>query len=104
MRRGGRSPCRTFSTTRSPAAAGEPDAPRSRLEAALADIWADVFGLDEVGVHDDFHDLGGHSLLAVRITNRVRDELGFPLTVRGLFEHPTIEELSRLIDGTGAEH
>lgn len=80
------------------------DAPRSRAEAALSDIWADVLGLDEVGVHDDFLDLGGHSLLAVRITNRVRDELGFPLTVRGLFEHPTIEELGRLIDGTGEEN
>lgn len=78
--------------------------PRSRAEAALSDIWADVLGLDEAGVHDDFLDLGGHSLTAVRITNRARDELGFPLTVRGLFEHPTIEELGRLIGGTGEEN
>ncbi|MEU6611890.1 phosphopantetheine-binding protein [Streptomyces shenzhenensis] len=85
-------------------ATAQSDVPRSRAEAALSDIWADVLGLDEVGVHDDFLDLGGHSLLAVRITNRVRDELGFPLTVRGLFEHPTIEELGRLIDGTGEEN
>ncbi|QDL73985.1 hypothetical protein DNK48_36820 [Streptomyces malaysiensis subsp. malaysiensis] len=80
------------------------NAPRSGAEAALSDIWADVLGLDEVGVHDDFLGLGGHSLLAVRITNRVRDERGFPLTVRGRFEHPTIEELGRLIGGTGEEN
>ncbi|MER5224345.1 phosphopantetheine-binding protein [Streptomyces flaveus] len=59
---------------------------------------ADVLGLDDVGVHDDFLDLGGHSLPAVRIVNRVRDEPSFPLTVRRVFEHPTIAGIGRLIN------
>ncbi|MFJ6571132.1 amino acid adenylation domain-containing protein [Streptomyces sp. NPDC091292] len=74
-------------------------APGTPVETALVRIWAEVLALDKVGVHDDFLDLGGHSLLAVRIVNRVRDELGFPLTVRKLFEHPTVAGIGRLIDG-----
>lgn len=83
------------------APSSQSDRPGTRVEAALVSIWADVLGLDpdKVGVHDDFLDLGGHSLLAVRMINRIRDELGFTLTVRTLFEQATVARIGRLIEG-----
>jgi hypothetical protein len=66
-------------------------APDSPLQEALADIWADVLGLDEVGVRDSFLDLGGNSLAAARIGNRVRQEIGVELDLRTLFGDLTVE-------------
>jgi amino acid adenylation domain-containing protein len=71
---------------------------RTPVEEALTTIWAEVFELTEVGVHDDFLELGGHSQLAVRLCNRIRDRLGVELPVRAVFEHPTIAELGRLVN------
>jgi amino acid adenylation domain-containing protein len=64
--------------------------PRTPLEEVLAEIWASVLGLNEVGVHDDFFDLGGHSLLATQVISRLRDASGIELPLRSLFETPTI--------------
>ncbi|WP_262418133.1 non-ribosomal peptide synthetase [Streptomyces sp. SP2-10] len=72
-------------------------APRSPQERALARIWADVLGVDTVGVTDDFFDLGGESILAARALSRIRDELGVRLTVRDVFTARTVAALAPLL-------
>jgi acyl carrier protein len=70
---------------------------RSALERRLAAIWAEVLGLDEMGVEDDFFDLGGHSLLAARLGNRVRAGLGVDLPLAALLSTPTVAAMAALI-------
>jgi hypothetical protein len=65
-------------------------APRTPLEAALAAVWRDVLGLDEVGVNDAFLELGGNSLLAARVVNRVRGDLGAEVDLTAFFAAPTV--------------
>ncbi|MFH9405272.1 amino acid adenylation domain-containing protein [Streptomyces sp. NPDC017638] len=64
-------------------------APRDDVEAVTAWVWADVLGLERVGIHDDFFDLGGHSLLATRAVMFLREHLGADLRVHALFRAPT---------------
>ncbi|MBB5958237.1 amino acid adenylation domain-containing protein [Saccharothrix tamanrassetensis] len=68
-------------------------APRDETERLLASIWAEVLGLERVGVTDDFFALGGDSLRSVQVVGRARAD-GLELTARGMFEHPTIAELA----------
>ena len=66
--------------------------PRNAVEAKLAEIWAEVLRVPEVGIHDSFFGLGGHSLLATQVVSRVRRWAQVELPLRAMFESPTIAE------------
>jgi amino acid adenylation domain-containing protein len=72
-------------------------APRDATEEALAAIWADILGLDKVGIHDNFFALGGHSLLATQVISKVRTAFGIDLPLRALFEAPDLAALAAMI-------
>ncbi|EEF63071.1 type I polyketide synthase [Pedosphaera parvula] len=73
-------------------------APFSPTEQKLASIWCEVIALTEIGRDDNFFDLGGHSVLLTQVITRVRKEFGVELTLRHMFESPTIGELASVID------
>jgi thioesterase domain-containing protein/NAD(P)-dependent dehydrogenase (short-subunit alcohol dehydrogenase family)/acyl carrier protein len=72
-------------------------APRTPIEAALAEVWTELLGVARVGVHDDFFDLGGQSLVAVRMFARVRGRFDVDLPLSTLFEAPTIAKLAAVV-------
>ena len=72
-------------------------APRGPIEEKLAEIWTEVLGLKQVGAQDNFFELGGHSLLATRLLSRLTSTLGAPLSLRTLFDHPTIQEMALVV-------
>jgi amino acid adenylation domain-containing protein len=72
--------------------------PRNPVEETLAGIWAQVLGLERVGIHDNFFDLGGHSLLATQVFSRLRQAFRVGLPLRALFETPTIAALAAAVD------
>jgi len=65
-------------------------APASEIEKIVADIWADLLNVEKVGVHDNFFELGGHSLLATQVAARVRATFNVEISLRGLFDMPTV--------------
>ncbi|HEV2733291.1 MAG TPA: amino acid adenylation domain-containing protein, partial [Longimicrobiaceae bacterium] len=73
-------------------------APRTPMEEVLAGIWAEVLGVERVGVHDPFFELGGHSLLPPRAVSWVREVFGVDVPLRALFEGPTVAELAGRVE------
>jgi amino acid adenylation domain-containing protein len=71
--------------------------PRNAVEEVLAGIWAEVLGLERVGVHDDFFELGGHSLLAVQVIVRLSDIFQVDLPLRSIFETSSLAELAVML-------
>ncbi|HEY2737049.1 MAG TPA: condensation domain-containing protein, partial [Thermoanaerobaculia bacterium] len=73
-------------------------APRTEVERVLAAMFAEVLGVERVGVEESFFDLGGHSLLATQVIARLRRACGIDIPLRNLFEHPTVAGLAREIE------
>ncbi len=71
-------------------------APETLEEQVLADIWAEVLGLKQVGINDNFFELGGHSLLATQLIAKVRDRFQVELSLRCLFQSPTVASLAAM--------
>jgi amino acid adenylation domain-containing protein len=71
--------------------------PRTPLEQTLAEIWAHVLGMPQVGRHDNFFELGGHSLLAVQLLSRVQQTFGPTLPLAALFQAPTVADFALLL-------
>jgi acyl carrier protein len=73
-------------------------APRTPGEEVLAEIWAQVLGLERVGVHDSFFGLGGDSMLATQLVSRVREVMQVELSLSGFFETPTVANMALAIE------
>ncbi|MEV4102645.1 amino acid adenylation domain-containing protein [Nonomuraea sp. NPDC049649] len=82
-----------------PETTGRHEPPRTEAERAVAEVWAELLDVPEVGATDDFFDLGGHSLLAMRVVARLRQVAPErAVTVLDLFKHRTVRELAALLE------
>ncbi|MGZ4165053.1 MAG: condensation domain-containing protein, partial [Tumebacillaceae bacterium] len=72
-------------------------APRNETEQIVADVWKQLLGIEMIGIYDNFFELGGHSLLGTQVISRLRDRFQTELTVRTLFEAPTVEGLGQVL-------
>ena len=70
--------------------------PATPAEEVLAGVWADVLGVERVGVHDNFFELGGDSILSIQVVVRAQ-QAGLHLSPRLLFQHQTVAELARAV-------
>jgi amino acid adenylation domain-containing protein len=73
-------------------------APRTVVEAKLAELWGEVLGLERVGIHDEFFTLGGHSLRMTQVLSRIRETLGVEIPLRTFFAEPTIARLAAAVE------
>ncbi len=72
-------------------------APRDRMEIQMAALWHQVFGIDRIGIHDNFFDLGGHSLKAAQLFYLIEQVYGRHLPLPTLFQAPTIAGLTSVL-------
>lgn len=78
--------------------------PETIKEVELAQLWSTVLGISEVPVDHSFLDLGGHSLLAMRLVALIRQHFATAMTLRDLFEHPTVREMAHFIEDAERQH
>jgi len=74
--------------------------PETPLEEEVASVWKEVLGLERVGVNENFFEIGGHSLLATRVIMLLRSRLGLSISLRLLFEYPTIAGMATALMDT----
>jgi len=78
-------------------------APRSQTEKMLADIWAEVLNVEQVGTNDNFFDLGGHSLLMIRVHSKLQEIIDQDISMITLFQYPTVGSLCNYLSGEAIE-
>ncbi|WP_424323586.1 amino acid adenylation domain-containing protein [Gordonia sp. (in: high G+C Gram-positive bacteria)] len=78
-------------------------APEPGVQSQLAEVYSAVLCLDEVSAAESFFDLGGNSLAATRLAARIGAALDIDVTVRDIFDHPSIRELAAALDGRGRQ-
>jgi FkbH-like protein len=94
---------RALSPARAARHVASADRPTTGLERELAALWAEMLGVEQVGVNDDFFDLGGTSLLAVQLLSRIIDRYANEnLTLSSVLAAPTVAQFSRLLEAGGA--
>jgi acyl carrier protein len=82
-----------------PTLEGEYVAPRTALEQQLAELWAQMLGVKQVGVNDSFFELGGHSLLATQLIAKIRSSFRAEVSLRSFINSPTVATLAKVIEG-----
>ena len=85
------------------AGAREYTPPRTQTERLMSQIWSKFLGVEKVGTRENFFDLGGDSLLALMMFAQISKEFGNTLSLNSLFDTPTIEQLSLVIDAGRAQ-
>src|SRR5262249_11835104 len=73
-------------------------APRTPIEELLRGLWSEVLKVERLGINENFFELGGHSLLATRLMTRIGVVCGVELSLRSLFESPTIATLAEQVE------
>jgi NADP-dependent 3-hydroxy acid dehydrogenase YdfG/acyl carrier protein len=69
-------------------------APQNETQQQIADLWQKLLGIGKIGIHDNFIDLGGHSLLGMQLITRLRETFQVDISLRTLFEEPTVAHLA----------
>ena len=73
-------------------------APNTQTEKKLTEIWMEILAITEVGITDNFFDVGGHSLLATQVVSRIRNKFSISISIKTIFDYPTIESLASEIE------
>ena len=68
------------------------------VEEVVLTIYREILGVEQISIHDNFFNLGGHSLLAIQVISRIRAVMGIELSVRSLFETPSVAGLAEQIE------
>ena len=79
-------------------------AARTPLEEDLVNIWRELLGIEQIGIHDKFFELGGHSLLLTRLASRIHRTFGVEVPLRVLFNTPTVVDMTTAIAARQVEH
>ena len=78
-------------------------APQTPTEERLAGVWRNLLGVERAGITDNFFELGGHSLMVMQVVARIRKEFEVEVSIRSLFEDPTIKGLAKEVDEAKAK-
>jgi acyl carrier protein len=78
-------------------------APRTAMEALIAEAWRELLHVDKVGVNDTFFDLGGHSLLATQLINKLKQTCFVDVSLRDFLSAPTVAALAQLVEANRGE-
>lgn len=73
-------------------------APTNEIESRIATLYQELLGIEQVGIYDNFFELGGHSLLGIQLISQLRSDFEVEMSLRSLFEAPTVSELALVIE------